>query len=358
MYLPPQLGFLGRRFRAPSGAIPSFGGGRWFAAEQRRRVVISIAGVGLVAYLLWRVGANDVMASFRVLSWRVLLVVFLPAALLKVADARAWSALLPPKKVALFPLLRAIVAGQAVAALTPTGTFGGDAVKVLMLRHRLARRDAIASLIVAETTSTASQGIFLLLGLVVASRLTDVALPLVRIMWWLVLLETLAIAAFILLQLRGVAARAERLLARFRLSRSFLPEAAAHLDDSLATFYRQHRRRIVWSFAWHLLGWFLGAVEVAVILSLSGMPVPGSTAFVIEALGTGISFATFFMPVQWGIDEGGAVAVFTALGLNPASGLALSLIRRVREATWIAIGLTLLTIAPQMFRTEPAPETH
>ena len=45
---------------------------------------------------------------------------------------------------------------------------------------------------------------------------------------------------------------------------------------------------------------------------------------------------------QLGIDEGGAVAIFHALGLDPAAGLSLALVRRVREAAWIAIGLLLL----------------
>jgi len=87
-----------------------------------------------------------------------------------------------------------------------------------------------------------------------------------------------------------------------------------------------------------------------VILRLIGMPVAGTTAFTIEALGTGISFATFFMPVQLGIDEGGAIAIFHALGLDPAAGLSLALVRRVREAAWIAIGLMLLGFDPPKLR--------
>lgn len=316
-----------------------------------RRVAMGVIGLGLVGYLLWTVGMDSVLASFRVLSWRVLLVVFLPAALLKLTDARAWSALLPPRSVGLSRLLNVILAGQAVAAVTPTGLVGGDAVKVFLVRPHLDRRDAVASLIVAHTTGTASQGIFLLVGLILASHLSAAATPLVRIMWWLVLLETFAIAAFVLLQLRGVAARGERLLARLGLSKSSLPASALHVDDSLAAFYRRDRMRLVWSFAWHLLGWLLGALEVGAILYLSGIAVSVSTAFVIEALGTGISFATFFMPVQWGIDEGGSVAIFSALGLSPAAGLSLSLVRRAREVVWVAIGLALLSVTA---RTLPA----
>src|SRR5262249_12643119 len=68
--------------------------------------------------------------------------------------------------------------------------------------------------------------------------------------------------------------------------------------------------------------------------------------FVIEAFGTGIAFATFFIPGQLGVAEGGAVATFIALGLSAATGLSFSLVRRVREVTWIGIGLLLLAARP------------
>ena len=93
---------------------------------------------------------------------------------------------------------------------------------------------------------------------------------------------------------------------------------------------------------WSFLAWIVGVAEVWLILQLLGAPVPIALALVIEAFGTGISFATFFLPVQIGVDEGGAVATFLALGLSGATGLSLSLVRRVREITWVAIGLLLL----------------
>jgi hypothetical protein len=67
-----------------------------------------------------------------------------------------------------------------------------------------------------------------------------------------------------------------------------------------------------------------------------------TTALIIEAFATGISFATFFLPTDIGVEEGGAVATFLALGMNGATGLSLSLVRRVREVAWIGIGLLLI----------------
>jgi glycosyltransferase 2 family protein len=60
---------------------------------------------------------------------------------------------------------------------------------------------------------------------------------------------------------------------------------------------------------------------------------------VIEAFGTAIRLATFVVPASLGVLEGGFVAIFAALGLAPSAGISFSLIRRVREMTWVGAGL-------------------
>jgi len=45
------------------------------------------------------------------------------------------------------------------------------------------------------------------------------------------------------------------------------------------------------------------------------------------------------IPASLGALEGGYVAIFAAMGLSGALGLSYTLIRRLREATWAALGL-------------------
>jgi uncharacterized membrane protein YbhN (UPF0104 family) len=58
------------------------------------------------------------------------------------------------------------------------------------------------------------------------------------------------------------------------------------------------------------------------------------------------------LPAGIGVLEGGHVAMFSALGLGAATGLSFSLVRRIREATWIGIGLLLLATVRNL---APAP---
>lgn len=81
-----------------------------------------------------------------------------------------------------------------------------------------------------------------------------------------------------------------------------------------------------------------------VLLILWSLQVPASlvAATVIEALGTGVRFATFFIPGSLGTLEGANAAAFAALGWAASSGLAFSLVRRGRQAAWIGLGLAIV----------------
>jgi hypothetical protein len=310
---------------------------------QRYRAAVLACGAALFAWLVYRLGPATILESFRVLSWRLVPLIVFPCLALKLFDALAWRAAFPRSGVPLMPLLASILAGQAVASTTPTGALGRNATMAWMVRDRVRIRDSLSSLIIVQTTSTASQGLFLLLGIVLARWALPSSPPLVRIMEWLLLLEALAVTGFVAVQMRGVLAGGHGLLGRLGFSGGAgVGEAAADIDRALVSFYRHQPRRLMLSLVYNFLGWVTRAAETWLILYLIGAGVSVYMALILEAFATGISFATFFLPMDIGVEEGGAVATFLALGLSGATGLSFSLVRRVREVAWTALGLLLL----------------
>src|SRR5258705_357581 len=83
------------------------------------------------------------------------------------------------------------------ASVTPTGTVGADAVMAWTLRDRVGLRESLPSLLIVKTTSTASQGLFLLLGILIARWTLSSSLALVRVMEWLLLLEVIGVVGFV-----------------------------------------------------------------------------------------------------------------------------------------------------------------
>jgi len=75
-----------------------------------------------------------------------------------------------------------------------------------------------------------------------------------------------------------------------------------------------------------------------------GIDTSAATATVIEALGSGVRFATFLVPASLGAFEGANAAAFGVLGFGAGAGLAFSLVRRARQAVWVVIGIGVLLV--------------
>jgi hypothetical protein len=118
--------------------------------------------------------------------------------------------------------------------------------------------------------------------------------------------------------------------------------AAGRVDGAVRGFYRSHWRSLLVSIGFHFASWLVGIVEALLILRALHVPASLVTATVIEALGTGVRFATFFVPASLGTLEGANAAAFAALGWAASNGLAFSLVRRGRQAVWIGLGLGIL----------------
>ena len=279
-----------------------------------------------------------ILASITQLSWRLGLVLCFPVALVMVFDTLGWRfAFL--RDGARFPaLFSARLAGEAFNLVTPTAAVGGEAVKAWLLRGVVPLDASVPSVIVAKTTITLAQGLFLLLGVALAWSGALPPSPVLSGMFWLLALETVALAGFVVAQTRGMLAWGGRLLVQLGVG-GVRPEALGRIDDVLARFYRDAPGRLALSIACHFVAWLLGSLESWLILGFLGAPVSLSTATVIEAFGSAVRFATFLIPASLGALEGGYVVTFAALGLGSTTAVSFSLIRRIREAVWVGLGL-------------------
>jgi len=308
------------------------------------RLVLLALGVALLIGLVVGHDLAAVFASLRQLSWRFVVILLFPAIPVMVFDTLGWRYAFLRDRVPFVTLLRTRLVGEAFNLVTPTAALGGEGVKAWLLRDRLPLDESVPSVIIAKTTITLAQGVFLLLGIALAS-IGFGRSPLLLGMQWLLGLEVLALVAFIVVQTRGVVVWTVGLLERLGVRQEGAGHAAARVDRTLHTFYRHTPRRLTLSITFHLVAWLLGAVESYLILQFIGVPVSLLTATVIEAFGTGVRFATFLVPASLGVQEGGFVVTFVALGLSAADGVAFGLVRRLRELVWVAVGLALFAVS-------------
>jgi uncharacterized protein (TIRG00374 family) len=298
----------------------------------------------LLAVLVVQNDPAAILASIVRLSWRLAIVLCFPVALVMVFDTLGWRFAFLRDGVAFRTLLSVRLAGEAFNVVTPTAALGGEAVKAWLLRGAVPLEASVPSVIVAKTTITIAQGVFLLVGVALAWSTTLPDSPVLHGMFWLLAIETVALAGFVIAQTRGMLAWGGRLVAQLGMDHAHT-DALGRIDDGLARFYRTARRRLALSIAFHFVAWLLGAVETWLILRFLGIEVSLTTATVIEAFGTAIRFATFVIPASLGVLEGGFVATFAALGLGATPAISFSLVRRIREAVWVGLGLVAFALA-------------
>ena len=300
--------------------------------------MLPLAGGLLAVVLLVRhFGLESLTEALTRITWWQFALVCAVSGVTLVLDTLGWRFTLAGARPPFLRLLAARCAGQAVNVVTALGGLGGEAIKAWLIRRDISYEASVPSLILAKTAEVVGQALLLVTGILVAWATGIVGWSLIGPMCYLLIVEVIGVSGFIVAQVTGGVGRVGRLLAWAGVGRG-----AHRIDGAVREFYRSHWRALLVSVGLHYVSWLVGTLEVLVILRSLHVVATAETAVVIEALGTGVRFATFFVPASLGTLEGAYAAAFTAFGWAATDGLAFSLVRRGRQAVWIGIGLAVL----------------
>jgi uncharacterized protein (TIRG00374 family) len=319
------------------------------------RLGLLLCGAALFLWLLFSIGPGAVVQAFRDLSWRLLIILVFPFGLTTLLDTLGWRYAFRRNAVPFPSLLAARLAGEAFNLTTPTASVGGEAVKAWLVRPWVPITEGLPSVIVAKTTIVIGQALFLVVGLLAAHSALPTDSLVIRGMEWLLVIQVLAVGGFVVVQAGGALRGSTQWLQKIGWLSDRPVETLTQINDELAHFYRREPRRLIFSIVYHFLAWLMGVLEPWLILRWIGLPVSLAEAAAIEAFSTGIRFAAFLVPGYLGALEAGHMAIFAALGLGAPAGLSFTLIRRVREAAWTALGFLLL--APLKAQAPPPTDT-
>jgi uncharacterized protein (TIRG00374 family) len=319
-----------------------------------------VAGLGLFLWLLHRIGLEAVGLNLARIGWGFVAVLALEAVAVLLMTL-GWSRTLPPDRRVPFPSLVAMrMAGDGVNALAPAAVVGGEIVHARLLARFLPGAEALGSVGLAAMAQFLAQVFFVGAGLIIARsgalapRLRLLGLGLLAFLAaFLVLLERLS------RRREGPPGRIARWLGHVaRVFSGGVPREGFLRDLDRAVFGALRERPLALAAAvlLFLCAWLVHFLEVALALALLGSPVPAGTAFAIAVLTVLVEGLFFFVPARIGIQEGGLYAIFLALGLDPARGFSLGVIRRLREMTWGLAGLTILALYRRRPAALPTPE--
>ena len=268
-------------------------------------------------------------------------------------SALGWEAIARPgPRLRTYLLLRWV--RESVNNLLPLAQIGGEFVVARLLQRQGVRlAQGIGGTIADLLLEMGTQVLFTVLGVALLvhevghSEVSDLA---TRALWVAALVVAGAFAALWM----GLAGVIER--AALRMGRSFGWPATAGisgLHEALVECFRSPGRVGLACF-WHLVSWLSGGVEVWLILHFFGTDIGLDTGLIIESLGQALKAAGFAVPGGIGVQEGGYVVVGRLLNIPPETALAVSLVKRVREAVLGVPGLILWHRAEAKVSAEPA----
>jgi len=305
-------------------------------------------GLALV-FLVWmlhKVGWQTIWQHLLRVGWwwPVLL---LPYGVVNWLEAVSWDYLLlsPTHRPSLARLYRLRLSGEALNTMTPTAGLGGEPFKASRLAALgLPWEEATASVVIHKGVAILSLVLYIFLGLGLVPFLLPLDGSLVMFLGLGAFLLAGGALLFVLVQGRGPCMWSIRLLERIGLCPRRLKdkeEELQSLDAAMASFYREHPGRGLLSLALFLLAWMTHAVEVYLIFWLLGHPISWGVAVCLDALAMLFTAMGFFIPASLGVQDGGNVLLALGFHLGATLGAAFSILRRLREAFWMGLGLLL-----------------
>ena len=258
-------------------------------------------------------------ALARIAGWQFALICAVHG-LSVIADTLGWRATFAPgARPSWRRLFVAKCAGDAVDVVTALGVLGGEATKVWLLRREVPYATSVTSLLVTKTSLVLCAG--------AAARAGDRAGDGHRGRQRDAPRRDGRLAPGRGGRDRRFPARSadrpvgpDRPAPRVGGSREACCDGAA--GSGVARLLPAGWRCFVVATGFHSAGSLIGALEGLLVLRTLGVSASLSTATVIEALGSGVRFATFFVPASLGALEGANAAAFTAFGWAAAAGLA------------------------------------
>ncbi len=314
--------------------------------NRRAQLLFFAVGAIALAILIMRANPRQLAADVREAGWTVPAIVAVYG-IVYVLNTIAWRlTMIEPPRLSYGRAWTINVAAFAMNYLTPFASVGGEPFKIVAASQWMGPRNATASVLNYRLVHIQAHVMVFLTGVVLASFILPAGTIGTSVLALTTVMLLLLGALLLAVHREGVVERLFDFLGRLPLLRGItrrLDRAAlVEIDRQLIAFHRSSPVRYYGALLTEYGARVFSMLEFFIIARGLGHPVSFATAFLIGGFSSLVVNLFFFMPFNVGSKEGGLYAIFAALGLPPHIGVAAAVISRIRELTWILIGLLLV----------------
>lgn len=318
------------------------------AVSRRMQLLFFAAGAVALTVLVVRAGPRQLLADVEEAGWAVPAIVGVYGVVYTL-NTIAWRLTMIEKPR--LPFIRAWVVNVAAFAinyLTPFASIGGEPFKIVAASQWMGARNGAASVLNYRLVHMQAHILVFLTGVILAFFLLPAGTIATSLLIVLTLVLLVIGALLLAVHREGVIERLFDLAGRIPLLSSFAirlePRRSAlmEVDRQLIAFHRSSPMRYYGALIMEYSARVLSMLEFFIIARGVGHPVSFGTAFLIGGFSSLVVNLFFFMPFNVGSKEGGLAVIFAALGLPSRLGVAAAVVSRLRELSWIGIGLLLV----------------
>jgi hypothetical protein len=310
-------------------------------------LTFALIGAVLLVITVRRVGWSDVQRSLTDIGGWYALIILL-GGIRFAARSRAWQVCAGAIGLSFRRAFSATLAGDALGNVTPLGLLASEPAKVFFVNDRVATVTAVASVAAENAFYMASVLVMLGVGALVFFEIASVPPALsigAQVVLGAVMLAGL-VGIWMMRRQPAILSRVARTAAEWSGRGRTAPDRLREIEVHFYAVLTWPWTRIAHAIAWEAV--FHAAAVAEVYLILQVLPTSRHAtlleAFVLETAGRLIVVAFKFIPYRLGVDEAGSAMVAGALALDPAVGVALALVRRLRILFWNGVGLVLLAM--------------
>lgn len=261
-------------------------------------------------------------------------------------------------------ILKLTITGFALNYATPAGLMGGEPYKIMELKPYIGTQRATSSVLLFAMMHifahfwfwTSSIAIYLLLA---AFGILPIDVGMGIVLLFMICFCGAGIYLFIRGYKNGMVVKLIRFISHIpglkNWGRRFAEnhqEDLQKIDRQISQLQSQNQRSFYGSFTLEYIGRVLQSLEIFFMLLLFHADTGGALTFIYAFLILSFTslFANilFFLPLQLGGREGGFAMSVAQMGMTADIGMFISIICRVRELFWTAIGLLLMKVGNKL----------
>ena len=301
-----------------------------------------IFGLSLLIFIFNKVDFNLFISELNKLRFSFLLILFIYFVGFTL-DSLSWKLCIQSltlKKIKLYEVFKIRIIGESLNYIL--FQVGGEPVKAFLLKNKfnIKYKSSIGSLILAKTIILFALIIFCFIGLLsifYSNKFGDnfETVSLIGFIFF-----TTLITLFFIVQRYKLTSKIHRIF-KHKLSEKFnsIFKHLQETEDKISEFYKKTKKNFFKILFLNLCNWFIGALELYAIFILLNQKISFFEAVAIETLVQLVRAMLFFIPSNLGTQEGVFVLAVNILKDSTPLGLAVAVIRRLRELIWIGIGL-------------------